>query len=1526
MYRKGSYIAARIAGLIAVVLLGCTVAIQTPYVQTRLTLAALDKISAALDGRIEYDELRVMPSGVLLLKNAAVLDEHPYTEDAFGRGWDRVDTLFRARTVTATFSLSSLFKGQGIHLNRVNVSDAMLHLTSEPGEFPGNLERIFRLKKQTERPEPGPDIFSIRKVRIHNFRFRLNNFKESEAVYPGYGINYDDLDLTAEVSAHGLKFTGGRMYGTVDRVSATEKSGYRILRASGRCEAGQGKTLVENFRLLDPWTKLRVKTLTMSYATPTAFDDFVEEVLLECELRDTELGIPTLKYFANILDGVESTLQISSCSFKGYVNDFSFSDLEFKDEANGVSGTLSGSAVGLPDFERMLASINIKNLRFDTRGLSGMLAEWMDGAPDLSGYAPGVRFTMNAAASGPLDRLRLDASLRSGAGNLSLNADVRNLVSSARGIEINAAVQTSGLKADGIYPGLPIGECSLEARAAARLDNGMSRVRLDTLAVSSIDYRGIVYSGISASGSMVGNTINLRLDSSDPSLKLSLDAMSAPGENEGTRYRAAGRIDNIDLHKLNIDPREGISRIALDLDADFSLSGKSVDGYARLGGITVENGDGPSEVGDIALNASTRAGRQYLGFVSPFAELSYSGTGTFDSFARDIQNITVRRHLPALYARSDTSALESADYEIEALFHDTRKLLSFVMPGLYIADSTRLALNISDDGRMDASLSSERLAFGRNYLRDAEMRLDNDDMKLGIKLDGSELRLGNILVSSPRLGAAAMYNNFDIALDFDEFAGGGTDGQLLLEGRIDRDSSGVFTLNAHPLDSYLATADGVWNFTESDMVYNGEEFKVEGFKLTKGEQLISLDGGYSNTKADTLELSARNIDLSIIDEFMSKSLGIKGVAGGRVLLTSGTGLLPGALINFRLDSLGIGGTDAGSIRIASAIGEERENVRILMRHSLLDRDALVADGSYGPDDGSLQLTARLDEFPLSVAGPFLSGVFSRVDGGISGDIVLNRDSTGFSVAGEGLNIDNAGIEVAFTGVDYQINGPLGLDNHGLYFNDVTVSDGSEGTGTISGAIRHDHLKDFRLDARAGLDNLLTVNASEGGSSGIYGRLRVSGSASVSGPFASLGIDADIRTTGIGNIHIPASESVSSSTSNLLTFTQPAKPVDPYDEMLSDFDTRSGGGGDIDIQARLTAHRGVTAYIELDKSAGNIASFSGEGTVNVHLRPSGGIFDINGDYNISEGSYNFSIPGILSRDFEIQDGSSVRFSGNIPDSELDINAVYRLKTSLSSLIADGSSESSVGSTSREVECGINISDRVRNPRLSFSINVPDLNPTVKSQVESALNTDDKVQKQFLALLLMGTFIPDEQSGVVNGSDLLLSNVTELMSNQLNSILQKLDIPLDVGIGYQGAAGGTNVFDVAISTQLFNNRVIVGGNVGNRRYGSSAGMGGDVVGDLDIQIKLDPEGKFRLNLFSHSADEYSNYLDYSQRNGVGVSYQKEYARFNDLLHGIFGSGKQSGSPDSSAVAQPRQAVIRIEDEQGETISDTDSAGRQ
>ena len=189
-------------------------------------------------------------------------------------------------------------------------------------------------------------------------------------------------------------------------------------------------------------------------------------------------------------------------------------------------------------------------------------------------------------------------------------------------------------------------------------------------------------------------------------------------------------------------------------------------------------------------------------------------------------------------------------------------------------------------------------------------------------------------------------------------------------------------------------------------------------------------------------------------------------------------------------------------------------------------------------------------------------------------------------------------------------------------------------------------------------------------------------------------------------------------------------------------------GDFGVKMRVTASQDVEAFVEIDKASGNVLSGRGNGTID--LKVSNDVFDINGDYNITGGNYKFVVLGLASRDFTIQDGSSIRFRGDIMESDLNIKATYRTKASLSTLISDTTSVAN----KRTVDCGISISDKLSNPRLSFSIQIPDLDPMIKSRVESALSTEDKVQKQFLSLIISNNFIPDEQSGIVDNSSTLI----------------------------------------------------------------------------------------------------------------------------------------------------------------------------
>ena len=176
------------------------------------------------------------------------------------------------------------------------------------------------------------------------------------------------------------------------------------------------------------------------------------------------------------------------------------------------------------------------------------------------------------------------------------------------------------------------------------------------------------------------------------------------------------------------------------------------------------------------------------------------------------------------------------------------------------------------------------------------------------------------------------------------------------------------------------------------------------------------------------------------------------------------------------------------------------------------------------------------------------------------------------------------------------------------------------------------------------------------------------------------------------------------------------------------------------------------------------------------------------------------------------------------------------------------------------------------------------------------------KQALALLISGGFVPDEQSGIVNSTTILFSNASELMAGQINNIFQQLDIPIDLGFNYQPTETGRSVFDVAVSTQLFNNRVSINGAIGNRQYITAGGS--DIVGDIDIEIKLNRQGQVRLTLFSHSADQYSNYLDMSQRNGVGIAYQEDFNNLKELWRKVFHI-KDDNENERKTVPDPNAA---------------------
>ena len=1514
MSERSCNIIARIFGTLLLLTAGAFVAIQIPAVQTRLIRKATSMLEASINGTVQYSDISVSPSGALLIKDLLILDNNPYTADEYDCGWAPRDTFFCAKTISATFSLKGLLKKEGLHMRRVKVEHGAFNLVSEPIyttylHAKSNIQRIFNLPEVPEDKiaTPGPNIFDIRKFKVTDFRYSMTSFLPRTGKYSGTGIRYDNLDAHAsEISGHGMKFTGGKMYATCDHCACTEKSGYEMYHLSGDCEVGLGRTLVRNLHLVDPWSDAHIRSFSMSYRNSRVFKHFLDRVLLEAEFEEGVIGIPTITYFSTALAGNNAIVQTHSGHVKGYVSDFMVDELDFTELSSGISGVLNGGLKGIPHSDRMEVDVTLKGVELTAKQLNNLLKSISGKSVQaVAGLAPGQKFTVNVSAKGPLNNTDASVSIGSGIGEMDVRANIRNLLDKYRNTEIRGNVRTRQFNIGKVLGTTALGPVSMESGLNASLGRKLS-AGIDSLSIASIQMLGKEFKGLQASGHYGGDGFDGRISSFDPKLRLRINVKGQGEIADGNAdYNVDGQILRADLHALGIDPRDEDAIASMSLGAKLVSNGKGgFDSNAMLKEINIADSKGPHLLPDITARYSSSEGNNSMALDSDMVHGEFTSKGSFQQLVAAVQNASTRRELPALY-----STLKKEEDNVEASFvpfsttldlYDTRELLAYIMPGLYIADGTSLKMDMTPEGQLSGHITSQRLAIGTNYIKNAGLRLDNHDGKLSGRLKGDEFKFGAFSLAKPTITADADDNDFFVNATFDKEKATNRSGDISISGNFSRDGSDSLMISAHPQASFIRIDEEIWKIGESDILIRGKDIELDNFSISNKDQKILVNGGISGSRADTLNLMISKLGLALIDSFLPQKYDFSGEVNGSAYLISPAPSNRGMMLRMDATDVAIGSTRAGDFTLAGRWDEEENRIKAYLRNEIEDKEAMMAVANFDPERRRVEAELNFDGMNPAIAKPFVSSIFSDFAGSISGRLEARGPVDTISLASKGLKFDQLIIKPVFTGVTYTLDGPVEVNDKAITLQDLNVSDGKTGKGTLKGTLSHDHLKHMNLDASLRFRQLEALDLKEQDKKGFYGNILASGNIVVHGPLNDLRLEAQASTSGDGSIHIPLNSALVGSTSNLLTFKEPEVIVDdPYELMMNSLhQVRKNSGAKFSARARLTATPGVTAFMELDKDSGNVLSVFGSGTVDIVLDPSRDVFGINGDYSISGGKFHVNLANLLDRELTIKSGGSIKFNGAIPDSELDVTTIYNVRTSLGTLVADTKSVS----TRRNVEASLRIHDKLNSLRTDFNISIPDLDPTTKAQVESALNSEDKVQKQFVALLMLGSFIPGESFGVFNGNNAIYSNVSSIVVGQLNNIMQKLDIPVGFGFDYQLSNAGQSIFDVAIGTQLFNNRVEVNGSLGNREH-SAAGGHTSIVGDFDASLKLDKAGKFRLNAFSHSADEYTSFLDYSQRNGGGLSYQVDFNDVADLIRSMFSRKNTAGTSGTGTAGAGR-----------------------
>lgn len=1462
-------------------LLACWILLQTPAVQTFMARKAINSLDGVLNGRLEFSKIHIKPFTALVLKDVVLIDNEPATD----RLGERLDTIASAKSIVVTLSLKGLRNDGMIRVKRINVSDGGFTLAKDGRG--SNISRFIRKPGEKKESKPLSLKISADRVNIKNFRFRLINLN-NELPLREYGIDWKNPDVRAHaLQAHDISFKEGRIEGNIVNLKASERSGYNILSMSGKATIEKGRTIVRDLRLIDDWSDIRMSEYSMEYDSIRSFSNYLNDVRMTGSIFDSRVDFKSISYFAPSLRRMKSVINLRRADINGPVSDLQIGGFNFSEAYSGVSGSVDGRLSGLPKVDRMLMDFEIGDLDFTSDGLGTFIRGFAPAAKvDLSRFASGVRLTFGGKVKGTLNKLKAKGDISSPLGSLTADADIRDLIAKGKAMGFGGAVSARNLDVGKLAGIKQIGEVTMRGAMDLSLGKGQTSLRIDSLFVDKLSALGYSYSNIVAAGTYSDNAFDGRIVCSDPNLNFLFQGLfTLSDKTRNGLYKFYASIGYADLHALRLDKREN-SKISGRVNANYmNISRGELIGDLDILGLTLENDNGWHEIGDICVKSHSNGNVNRVNLTSTFANGTYVGTKPFTSLIKGVQELTVQRELPALY-KGTIQEWKGDEYDLDLDVSDARDILSFVKPGLYIAQGTKVRLNVARDGNITASIKSPRVALGKNFLKDIDLKLDNKDSSLNASVACSAISVSGLNLLSDNLLLYAKDNGFGAGFTYDNGTELANKGEFYLSGRLGRDRNGDLTINAKTLPSYIWYDDAAWNVSESAINLTGKDVSIDNLTARYSDQSIKVNGGYSSTKKDTLSVNLVKFDLGLLNKFLGDNFGISGLATGHAILSSPWKDNAGLMVNLTSDSTEVAGQRMGTLRVAGSLDDGK--MRVIAKNDIDGKRTLNINGDYFLKGRRIDAIADFDGLNVGYIAPVLGSVFSETGGSLSGKVRARGTLDSLSLSGEGTRFDDVLLKVGFTNVPYYVNGPFSITDQGLFFDGVTIKDRFDGTGSITGGLMYDHLKNLRMDTKITAKRIEAIDMTESDNQAFYGHLFASGDILVKGPFEAIQLDVNVRTDKDGRIHIPIDNASNDGKNDLLTFKEAFKEVyvDPYEAMMSNLSTRKGKGSDFGIKLRVNASQGTEAYVEIDRSAGNVLNGRGQGTIDIEVRPARDLFTINGDYTLLSGNFHFNAMDIAKRDFTISEGSSVRFNGDVMDSDLDIKGIYSTKASVATLIADTTSVSA----RRVVNCGIGVSGKLREPKLSFSIDVPDLDPTTKSRVETALNTDDKVQRQFLSLLISGSFMPDEQSGVVNNSNMLYSNVAEIMAGQLNNILQKLDIPLDLGLNYQSSESGTNIFDVAVSTQLFNNRVIVNGNVGNREYNNSSSSGADVVGNLDIEIKLDKSGQLRMNIFSHSADDYTNYLDNTQRSGVGIAYQKEFNTFREFIRNLFSSRKK------------------------------------
>lgn len=1433
-----------------------------PPVQTYLGKYATDELNKTYGTNLTIEQVAITPFGSVKLKGILILDHHK-------------DTLFAIKRLnTSILSFKKIYDPGHPYLKDVIIDGLDAKIVNYKNEDYTNLDKFIEAFDDGT-PSSGKFRMRANKMTIYSSRFRYidENLKTPKVL--------DFTRLNGKIEDFLIK--GPNVTTFIDRLSFKDHRGLEVNNLTADFTYTKKNILLEQLAMNTPESEMKGR-VELKYDRKD-FSDFNNKVIFDVQFEKASIASNDLNHFYNEF-GKNNTFYVDT-HLVGTLNNFTTHDLKLVDKNQSeIIGTVNFRNLFGKDNQAFYMKGNFDRVTSNYEDLKGILPRVLgENLPSVLAKLG----TVNLAGDVELTQkyINADVYLLSKLGEIESKLAMQN-IDNIDNASYQGNIQLANFDLGTLLSEKDLGKATLDLDVDGK---GFTQKLLNTKIKGKIDkfyFNKYNYQNITVDGSMKMPYYKGYFNSNDPNLKMDFDGVIDLSKR-ANNYDFKAQIDYADLHLLNFYKKDSISIFKGNIN--FKANGGSIDdlvGNLEIHDVSYQNSKDFYFFEDFEITSSFD--EQKVRTITMNSPDIISGQVVGKYKVKEVRKI-VENALGSLYANYSPNKL-AKDQFLEFDFTIYDKIVEVFIPEVSISENTRFKGKINaDEGKFELDFRSPNIVAFENHIQNVKIDIDNKNPIYNAYISVDTIKNKNYKIADFNLINITLNDTLFVRSEFK----GGNQSQdkydLNLYHTIDEKKQSVVGFKK----SEVKFKDYTWFINENETNDNKivfdkfmKNFDFQKISLSHNDQKMDFFGSMRDSTYKDFQLTFDDVDLKKITPSLD-SLSFGGKLNGNVKYFQDKNVYdPQSSIT--IDSLQINKILIGDLDF-NVEGNENFNqfkVASSLKQDGDERFFLDGNVNFVGEQSSLELEAGFQEFDLAPFGPLLGSVLSDVRGNATGRANIAGALTKPEIDGR-LYLNNAGMRVPYLNVDYAFekNAIVDITEHQFSLRKIEVTDTKYKTkGILDGSIRHEALGDWQLDLHLSSNNILALDTEDNEDAYYYGTAFMKGTASITGAVNALNIKVAGESEKGTSIKIPVNDDEDIGDNSFIKFMTKEEFQKIKDGKVVEKNKYQG----IELEFDFDIDTDAEIEIILDRESGHAMKGKGLGSMFMEINTLGK-FQMNGDFIVQEGQYNFKYGGLIDKKFNVEKGGTIRWDGDPMNAVLDLEATYKTTANPAVLLESASFNKKV-----DTNVSILLNGNLSNPEPDFNIDFPNVSSVLKSEIDYKLQDKDTRQTQAFALLSTGSFVTAETAGNAAYGPLF-----ERANSIINGLFADEDSKLQLGFDYSQGNKLTEISDrvgVTLSTRI-NDKISINGKVGVPVGGVTESV---IVGNVEIQMQLNDDGTLTAHVFNREND--INYIGegigYTQ--GLGLTYNVEFNTFKEMIRKIFTKKKEDKDSTNSNDQMP------------------------